>query len=159
MEVLQLLRARHFYPVKKLLLLYKSLVLGFVEYRTPALYHACPSVLEPLDRLQDGLLRDLGLTQEEALEHFGLAPLCTRRDIAMLGLVHRAALGLGPPQFRKFFFPAEQTTQRNTRSSSRRHHLNLWEPRRDRFLELVRRSALGLVAVYNMLPTEMTFPR
>ena len=34
-----------------------------------------------------------------------LAPLAVRRDIAMLGLIHRAMLGRGPAQFREFFQP------------------------------------------------------
>ena len=79
----------------QLVLLYKSHVLGFVEYRTAAVYHASPSVLAPLNKLQDWFLRDLGVTAEEALEHFGLAPLTCRRDMAMLGVVFRALLGKG----------------------------------------------------------------
>eukprot|EP00969_Alexandrium_andersonii_P279798 12368234-Alexandrium_andersonii.AAC.1 len=38
-----------------------------------------------------------------ALLRFRLAPLAVRRDIALLGLVHRAALGLGPPQLQQIF--------------------------------------------------------
>eukprot|EP00969_Alexandrium_andersonii_P029728 1298020-Alexandrium_andersonii.AAC.1 len=33
-----------------------------------------------------------------ALFRFRLAPLATRRDIALLGLVHRTVLGQGPPR-------------------------------------------------------------
>ena len=35
---------------------------------------------------------------EEALEHFSLAPLAARREIAMLGVIHRAVLKKGPLQ-------------------------------------------------------------
>ena len=94
--MLQLLRARRYFNLKQLLTLYKSHVLGLVEYRTPALYHASASVLAPLDKLQEWVLRDLGLTELEALEHFNLAPLRTRRDIAMLGVVWRAVHRKGP---------------------------------------------------------------
>ena len=48
-KVVQLLRSRRFFSVAQLVLLYKSHVLGFVEYRTAAVYHASPSVLFPLD--------------------------------------------------------------------------------------------------------------
>ena len=42
---------------------------------------------------------------------FNQAPLRTRRDIAKLGMLHRAKLWLGHPQFREFFKPYYQ--QRN----------------------------------------------
>ena len=89
--------------MKQLPKLYKSHVLGFVGCRTSALYHASAAVLAPLDKLQEWVLRDLGLSEEEALEHFSLAPLGVRRDIAMLGVVFRAVLQKGPPQLRSFF--------------------------------------------------------
>ena len=39
----------------------------------------------------------------QALIHFSLAPLECRRDMAMLGFIHRIALGKGPPPFQQFF--------------------------------------------------------
>ena len=95
-KVVQLLRARRFFTGAQFVKLYTSDVLGFVEYRTAAVYHACPSALTSLDNLQEWFLRDLGLTAKEALEHFKLAPLSSTRDIAMLGVVLRAVLGKGP---------------------------------------------------------------
>ena len=80
-------------------MLYKARVLGYVEYRTAAVYRATDTVLAPLNRLQENFLRQLGITPLEALMEFNLALLATRRDVAMLGLVHRAALRQGPPQF------------------------------------------------------------
>ena len=143
-KVLQLLRSRRYFTVKELLVLYKSHVLGFVEYRTPALYHASASVLAPLDKLQEGLLRDLGLSEEEALENFSLAPLGTRRNIAILGVVFRAVQRKGPPQLQSFFEPAEQ--RRTTRSSDW-HSLQPKTYRDGAHLEVLKRSVLGLVEV------------
>eukprot|EP00973_Karenia_brevis_P088348 12250303-Karenia_brevis.AAC.1 len=45
----------------------------------------------------------MGLTAEEALLHFKLAPLHTRRHIAILAVIHRAAIGQGPPQLSRLF--------------------------------------------------------
>ena len=42
-----------------------------------------------------------------------------------------------------------------TRAVERRHPLQLEDPRKGVFPEMLRRSALGLVAVYNRLPTEV----
>eukprot|EP00969_Alexandrium_andersonii_P269227 11899382-Alexandrium_andersonii.AAC.1 len=43
------------------------------------------------------------MSDEEALLRFGLAPLAVRRDIALLGMIHRTILGKGPSQFAAFF--------------------------------------------------------
>ena len=48
-------------------------------------------------------LQDIGIDEITALVTFHLAPLATRRDIAMLGLIHRAILCKGPSQFNAFF--------------------------------------------------------
>ena len=40
---------------------------------------------------------------DAALHEFNLAPLESRRDMAMLGLIHRTLLGQGPPQFQQWF--------------------------------------------------------
>ena len=105
-KLTQLLRGRRYFTVRELVQLYKSHLLSFVEYRTPALYHASTSTLAPLDKLQTRFLRELGLSEVDALVHFALAPLATRRDMAMLGVVHRAVLRKGPPQLWPFFRPA-----------------------------------------------------
>ena len=151
-ELRTLQRTVQYHRDAQLLNLYKARVLGYVEYRTAAVYHATDTVLAPLDRLQDSFLRRLGVAPLEALMVFRLAPLATRRDMAMLGLVHRAALRQGPPQFWKFFKVQAGPTHRRTRLQLRRHLGQLEETRSSNFLEVVRRSALGLVAVYNLLP-------
>ena len=56
-------------------------------------------LLQRLDRIQDRFLEELGLSAAEALLKHNLAPLSTRRDIAMLGLIHRTVLGCGPNTF------------------------------------------------------------
>ena len=132
-----LLRTRRFYTDADLISLYKAHLLSFLEYRTPAVYHATRAVLTRLDAVQSKLLRDIGVDEVIALAEFHLAPLAVRRDIAMLGLIHRTALGKGPPQFAEHFH---------------RQGKFLHDPRRDCSAPLIKRSALGLVVVYNMLP-------
>ena len=157
-KVRALLQARGYYGVEQMVLLYKTHVLPFVEHRTAAIYHAVDTLLATLDRVQETFLRELGLSELEALALFNLAPLSTRRDIAMLGVIHRAALGKGPAQLRAFFRPApENPGQAGLRAEERRHHLHLDDSRIDdvRRLAVIDRSAFGLVAVYNMLPKEV----
>ena len=115
------------------------------------------TVLQPLDKLQERFLRNAGVTQLEGLMVFNLAPLAARRDIAMLGLIHRTVLGKGPEQFKSFFCSDEATGTHRTRLQSRmlRHGRKLKDLRTTLHLNMARRSALGLVAVYNLLPADV----
>ena len=96
-------------------------------------------MLALLDAVQDKVRRVAGVSKLQAFNDMNLAPLCVRRDIAMLGLIHRTALGKGPPQFREHF-------------RKHNHDSTLHDPRSDSSSPLIKRSALGLVAIYNMLP-------
>ena len=73
---------------------YKTHVLCLLDGNPEASYHALDTILEPLDKLQAHLFREVGLTAEEALLQFNLAPLRTRRDFAMLAIIFKCAHGL-----------------------------------------------------------------
>ena len=60
-------------------------------------------MLEKLDNIQKRFLCDAGADEVTALMEFNLAPLGMRRDIAMLGMLHRAALREGPQQLWEHF--------------------------------------------------------
>ena len=148
-----LLRSWRFFSTTDLIMMFKSHVLSFIEYRTPGIYHACSTVLSELDLVLSRFLMQIGLSEADAFMHFNLAPLCVRRDIAMLGVIHRAVLRKGPPSLWQFFvFDQSAPPRRSARSS--RHSKQLLEHSVGRNLEMMRRSALGLISVYNMLPEE-----
>ena len=131
------LRSRWYHCVSDLVHLYKTHALSFVEYRTHAIYHAKREYLRRLDDAQDHFLRDLGIDAESALVEFNLAPLRVRRDLAMLGLLHRTALGKGPRHFAKVFKSSGGNFTCDEYVSAH---------------ELGKRSVFGLVRVYNGLP-------
>ena len=110
-----LLRTQRYHTDAELLLLFKSHILSYLEYRTPAVFHACTSVLHPLDRVLQNFLRQINMSDEEALLNFNVAPLSTRRDIAMLGVLHRAALRLQPCHFWQFAKFDTSTLRRSVR--------------------------------------------
>ena len=107
--------------------------------------------------MQTRYLSDLGVSSVEALIEHSLAPLCVRRDIALLGVIHRAACGVGPAELQQFFaLEGGSLSMRSLRSGARRHRRHLAEPCvewQDR-LEGFGRSAFGSVHVYNLLPSE-----
>ena len=87
----------------------------------PALSPRAPCLCPPFSQV---LRADLEIVTKNVLEvmlvmanvdslgtllAFNLAPLRARRDIAMLGLIHRAATGKGPEQLKRFFQPAIQS--------------------------------------------------
>ena len=76
-----LLRTLQFHDTKALVGQYKSHVLPTLEFCTPAVYHCTDTVLDQVDRVQKRFLREAELTEKEALLHFNLAPLATRRDV------------------------------------------------------------------------------
>ena len=148
-----LLKLRRFYTTPQLVSLYKTHVLPVLEFPTPAVYHATDTTLQHLDKAQKSFLREVGLTEKQALDNYHLAPLCTRRDIALLGLIHRTVLGEGVPHFSKWFFPAaRQRHAYSTRLASGRHSRQLHDWVDGEHSKLLRRSPLGLARVYNSLP-------
>jgi len=151
------LRTRNFNTGGGLINLYKAQILSFIEYRTAAIYHACSTALADLDSVQTKLLKAAGATETEALLNFHLAPLAARRDMALLGLIHRTVLGRGPPQFRRFFELEEGESHEN----KGRHRLqikqlaNHWSDFAlpgSRPAAYIEHSMFGLVKVYNVLP-------
>ena len=110
--------------------------------------------------MQTKVLEAAGATDVEALLNFRLAPLAARRDMALLGLIHRTMLGKGPPHFKRFFQLDESACQNH----GRRHRLQVKELAAhwsdfalpgSRPAEYIEHSMFGLVRVYNMLSPEI----
>ena len=146
-RIYSIIRMRRFYNDAELVNLYKSHVLSYIEYRTCAVYHASVSVLAPLDALQTRFLRSLGISSLDALVHFNLAPLCTRRDISILGVIHRTLLGCGPACFAQFFRLDSSSAPPR---APRRHVRHVVEPPFDS-PDFLLHSCVGAARIYNLL--------
>jgi len=96
-------RTTRFFGREEMVHLYKSKVLSYVESKTVAIYHASLTVLQRIDRIQDYFLRGAGITDVEVLCDHRLAPFNCRRDMAMMAVINRTVLGLGPIQFKTYF--------------------------------------------------------
>ena len=100
------------------------------------------------------------MTKFEALTEVKLAPLAVRRDIAMLGVIHRTVLGRGPVHFQRFF-KADTCARREGKGKHRLQLLPLPDDASDFVLpgsrpaNYIRYSAFGLIEVYNRLPAEI----
>ena len=152
-KLTSILRTGKFLTGLQMVDIYKAQLLSFLEYRTPAIYHACDTSLFALDNVQRHLLEAAGLTAIDALFVCNLAPLSTRRDMALLGLIHRTVLGLGPTHSKDFFIRTEAVGKHRFQLREYRDgHSSDYRFPNSRPAEYIWKSALGLTQIYNRLP-------
>ncbi len=150
-----LLRTRRYHDLRQTMNLYKAQVLSYIESRTVGLHHAAPTTLMCVDKVQRRFLREMGVTEAQALADWNLAPLPCRRAIAMLGLLYRIAMKQAPAPLCELFrrFDGVRPGHTATRGFGRRHPLQLCEATTmGGHTEVFRRSLFGLVTVWNMVP-------
>ena len=131
--------------------LYKSQVLSYIESSVLGYYYAASIALHPLDRVQERLCWEFGISHEAVLLRYKLVPLQRTRDMALLGLLHRIVFKDVRRQLAEMFpraraWPCNIAT---TRLQIRRHNWQLWQHAIG--TETLRRSSFGLVKIYNLL--------
>ena len=89
------------------------------------------------------MLREIGVSEIDGLLEFHLAPLAARRDMAMLGLIHRSVLGLGPSYFGRHFVRMDAPIHPTGRNTANRHNMQLNTFRTGKFLEMLGQSVFG----------------
>jgi len=94
-----LLRTRSHYNNESLVNQFKIQVWGLMEAHSGGIFHASTSILDQFDHSQKHFLDELGISVETAFLEFNFAPPTLRRNIAMLGLIHKRVLGECHPSF------------------------------------------------------------
>ena len=88
-----------YYTTAELVLQFKTHIWGLIEIRMESYFQAASSLLQKIDDAHYRFVRELGSTAEAFLEH-RLAPPSLRRNIGILGLIHkRVFLGKCHPCF------------------------------------------------------------
>ena len=144
-----ILRCRQYYARHDLINQFKAHVLCLIEGNVGGIYHACDSHLQKLDSMQDDFIEELEICPKKAFMEYNFAPLALRRDIAMLGLLHKRVRGIAHEHFSKLFPFAENQTRPG------RHNKQLVSKQRDdmHFQQcLFQRSLFHLTLAYNRLP-------
>ncbi len=151
-----ILRVRRYFSVNQLVMLFKSQVMSYLEAGCVAFFHAPPTTMDPVDRILLRFLREMGLSTEDALLRFNLAPFESRRHMAALGVLHRRILGILPGPIAEMF-PFGGIVRRilPTRLSGSRHSKLLFDPICGNETQLFKRSLFGYVAIYNRLPQKI----
>ena len=101
-KIKALLRSRPYCDVGDMLTQFKTHIWGLIEYQHGAILHSCDSNLNKIDQLQYGFVRDIRITREMAFLDYNLAPLGLRRDIGILGFIHKRVLGDCHPSVKAF---------------------------------------------------------
>lgn len=148
-----ILRARRFFSIGQLVLLFMAQVLSYLESGCLAFIHAPSTTMDPVDRILRRFLRETGLSERDALIEYNLAPLVCRRHIAALCVLHRRILGQLPAPLAEMLpLDTPRDTQHRTRLAAPRHDKQLVDPVRGRETQLFKRSMFGYVGIYNRLP-------
>ena len=146
LKVKALLRTKGLYDAATMLQQYKKHIWGHIEHHSGAILHACATVLCRLDAIQSSFLQEMHLTAQVGFLDYNLAPTVLRRDIGLLGFIHKRVLGechAGIMQLLPFHtgtavYHSKQLDSKSAEVLYRR--------------ELYNRSIFALVRVYNMLP-------
>ena len=147
-----LLRTTPFYSKHELFTQYKTHILPLLETANGAIYHASTSVLQPIENIYSSFLHATSTTAIDALVQHNLAPPTLRRDISLLGLLHKINIGLAHSDFTDLFPRVHTTHTHNTRLSQRRHTRQLHELCDGTQNEQLNRSVFALTRIYNLLP-------
>jgi len=97
-----ILRTEPHYCVKDLINQFKTHMWSLMEYHSGAIFHASDTLLERLDSAQRGFLQEIGMSPEIVFVEHNFAPRRLRRNIDMLGFLHKRVLELSHPNIQKF---------------------------------------------------------
>jgi len=152
-KVTAILRTRAYYSVPQLLTQFKTHIWGWMEANMGGIFHAATYLLAKIDHVQFRFLRALGLTAEQTFLEFNFAPPKLRRNIGILGLLHKRVLGLCHPSFERLL---PWYNSRFTEARRLGHTKQLY----GHWIEvthcqgLFTRSIFGMVDIYNNLPQQ-----
>ena len=121
-----------------------------MECHCGAYFHASTTLLEKVDQVQRSFVHKLGLTEQEAFLNFNFAPSSLRRNIAVLGLLHKRVLGQCHPTFERLLPYAEQSIDFRTFAHSKQLYGHRLEATHHR--SLFSKSIFKMVDIYNNLP-------
>ena len=92
-KITAILRTRQYYSLENLILQFKTQIWGLIETNMGGYFHAASSLLDRIDGAQNRFLHELDVTPATAFLEFNFAPPSLRRNIGILGLLHKRVLG------------------------------------------------------------------
>ena len=130
---------------------YKTHIWELMETYKGAIFHASSSIRDRLDALQDHFLHEIGETEENAFLKFNFAPQVLRRNIGILGVLHKRVIGKVHPIFQQLLpFHRDLFQAGRANEHDKQLYGHMWEVRFQRGLH--DRSIFAMVHSYNDLP-------
>ena len=148
-----ILRTRSHYDVKALINQFKTHVWSLMEIHSGTIFHAAWSYLSRLDDAQYKFLAEIGITEEDVFIEYHFAPPTLRRDIGILGLLHKRVLGKCHPVFQQLLlFHRDYFGSLRPYEHDKQLYAHVFEVTRQYALH--DHSIFAMVYVYNRLPQE-----
>ena len=125
-----------------------------MECHNGGMFYAALYILEKIDAVHYHFLGKLEISAEEAFASFNFAPPNLRRDIGILGLLHKRVLGLSHPIFQTLFPFLRDVGEDGLLAG---HDKQLYSHMKEVHLQmnLFCRSIFAMTYVYNLLSQEI----
>ena len=151
-KIRAMLRTRGQYSQNDMCHQLKIHVWSHMEHVNGCIAHAAPSHLNKLDSAQRYFLNGMDMTEEVAFLDHNLAPPSLRRDIGLLGLLHKRVLGQCHPAYNDLLPLAPASWYQGPPAPRHNRLLNNHIHECMFHCDLFSRSIFGMVNIYNRLP-------
>ena len=146
-----ILRMRAYYSVPELVNQYKCHVWGLVECHCGAYFHASATLLDRVAQVQRSFLHKLEISESTAFLEFNFAPTELRRNIAILGLLHKRVLGQAHKAFERLLpFYSQRFEEPRGFGHNKQLYGHWFEV--TRYPSLYCKSIFRMVDIFNNLP-------
>jgi len=153
-KVTAILRTRAYYSVPDLINQFKTQIWGLMEAHSGGLFHAATSLLQKIDHAQNRFLREICISAVRGFLEFNFAPPSLRRNIGILGLLHKRVLGKCHPSFQRLLpFYSERFDEPTGHGHTKKLYGHWVEISSHR--ALFNRSIFAMVDIYNALPQHL----
>ena len=153
-KITALLRTRGRDNISEMLNQYKTHIWGHAEYPNGCILHASATSLSRLDSMQRRFLQGLCIDEEPAFLDYNFAPPSVRREIGILGLIHKRVLGCAHPAYESLLPFCGPDRYQYSGIFAARHDKQL-QSGIDRCTfrhNVMFRSIFGMAELYNKLP-------
>ena len=153
-KIRAIVRTKPHYSTRDLVGQFKTHIWGTMEVHSGGIFHASNHLLDKFDASQRHFLEELGADERSAFLDYNFAPPSLRRNIGILGLLHKRVLGIAHPIFNKLLpyhieiFGSLRRGEHNKQLYGHGNEIHFQHG-------LHRRSIFGMVHIYNRLPQEI----
>ena len=153
-KIAAIVRTRAHYDTAALIIQFKTHIWGLMEANSGGIFHASTTWLNKIDGTHRRFLRDLDMLESTAFLQHNFAPPTLKRNIAILGALHKRVLGKSHPIMETLLpFWHERFGTSPEGKHSKQLYGSFLEVQAQ--YELYKRSIFAMCCVYNNLPQDV----